>query len=105
MWKRFANLTLTQGRRLVVAVMGGTVVLMGIAMLVLPGPGIVVILLGLALLATEFIWAKRLLLELRRRGGQAANGVRGWFGWRGTTRSKSVVVPVVKAGSHHSAGQ
>lgn len=82
MWKRFANLTLKQGRRLVIAVIGGTVVLIGLALLVLPGPGMVVIPLGLAILATEFIWARRLLRELRRRAGVAVNGARRWFGGR-----------------------
>ncbi len=82
MWKRFANLTLKQGRRLVIAVIGGTVVLIGLALLVLPGPGMVVIPLGLAILATEFIWARRLLRELRRRAGVAVSGAKRWFGGR-----------------------
>lgn len=83
MWKRLATLTLKQGRRLVIAVIGGTVVLIGIAMLVLPGPGMMVIPLGLAILATEFIWARRLLRELKRRAGVAVHGARRWFGWKG----------------------
>lgn len=48
-------------RRAVVAVIGFTVLLIGVAMVVLPGPAIVVIPLGLAILATEFLWARRLL--------------------------------------------
>lgn len=44
-----------------VAVIGFTVLLIGLAMVVLPGPAVVVIPLGLAILATEFIWARRLL--------------------------------------------
>ena len=47
--------------RLAIAVAGGSVVLVGIAMLVLPGPAILVIPLGLAILATEFLWARRWL--------------------------------------------
>jgi hypothetical protein len=43
------------------AIFGGLLVLAGLAMLVLPGPGIVVILAGLAVLATEFVWARRIL--------------------------------------------
>lgn len=38
--------------------MGGTVLLLGIAMILLPGPAILVIPLGIAILATEFAWAK-----------------------------------------------
>jgi len=53
------------GRKFVVAVIGGTVVLIGIALIVLPGPAIVVIPLGLAILGTEFLWARRLLQRFK----------------------------------------
>lgn len=46
-------------RRLVIGLIGGTLLLIGVAMLVLPGPAVVVIPLALAVLATEFVWAKR----------------------------------------------
>jgi len=59
------QLKLFRARKLVVAVVGGGVVLAGIAMLVLPGPAILVIPLGLAILATEFLWAKRWLKRAR----------------------------------------
>jgi len=52
-------------RRLVVGVVGFTVLLIGIALIVLPGPAFVVIPLGLAILATEFVWAKSLLSKAR----------------------------------------
>ena len=39
--------------------MGGSVLLVGIAMLILPGPAFLVIPAGLAILATEFVWAER----------------------------------------------
>jgi magnesium-transporting ATPase (P-type) len=55
------RLNLGLARRIVIAVTGGTVLLVGIAMVVLPGPAILVIPLGLAILATEFLWAKRWL--------------------------------------------
>lgn len=48
-------------RRLIVSVIGFTVLLVGVAMIVLPGPAVIVIPLGLAILATEFVWAKTLL--------------------------------------------
>jgi uncharacterized protein (TIGR02611 family) len=48
-------------KRYVVAVIGFTVLLVGVALLVLPGPAVVVIPLGLAILASEFLWARRLL--------------------------------------------
>lgn len=56
----------TQTRRLVILVIGSTVVLIGIAMLVLPGPGTLVIPAGLAILATEFVWARWLLRKLKK---------------------------------------
>ena len=43
------------------ALLGFTVVLLGIAMLVLPGPGLLVIAVGLGMLALEFAWAERVL--------------------------------------------
>ncbi len=52
-------------RRAIVAVVGFTVLLVGIAMIVLPGPAFIVIPLGLAILATEFVWAARLLQRAR----------------------------------------
>jgi len=58
-------LNLTWLRRGAVIVVGFTVLSVGIAMTVLPGPAIVVIPLGLAILATEFVWARRLLDRAR----------------------------------------
>ena len=47
------------GKRILVTVVGGTVLALGLAMVVLPGPAIVVIPAGLAILAIEFAWARR----------------------------------------------
>ena len=54
---------LARGRlyRVVFAVAGFTVLLAGLAMLVLPGPGLLVIVVGLTILALEFAWAERML--------------------------------------------
>lgn len=59
------QLTLQQAKRIIVIVVGSTLLLSGAAMLVLPGPGIVVILMGLSLLATQFVWARWLLQRVR----------------------------------------
>jgi Putative transmembrane protein (PGPGW) len=68
-------------RKPIVAVIGSTVVLFGLALLVLPGPAMLVVPLGLAILATEFAWARRLI----RRGGVAWRKARRWPRWhRGT---------------------
>jgi hypothetical protein len=53
-------------RRVIVSVVGATVLLIGIALLVLPGPAVVVIPVGLAILATEYAWARRWLKKARR---------------------------------------
>jgi len=58
-------------RKITVAVIGSTVVALGIALIVLPGPAVVVIPLGLAILATEFLWARRLLRRLRDSANRA----------------------------------
>ncbi len=56
---------LTQAKRLIKIVVGFTLVALGIAMLVLPGPGIVTIMLGLAILSAEYVWARRLLDRMK----------------------------------------
>ena len=58
-------------RRTIIAIIGGTIVLVGIAMIVLPGPAVVVIPVGLAVLATEFVWARRWLRKARKLMQQA----------------------------------
>ena len=57
--------TFQQAKRLIVIVVGSTILLMGIAMIVLPGPAVLVIPVGLGVLATELVWARRLLNKLK----------------------------------------
>ena len=52
-------------KRVILTVIGATVLLIGIAMIVLPGPAFVVIPLGLGILALEFAWAERTLRRLK----------------------------------------
>jgi uncharacterized protein (TIGR02611 family) len=63
-----------QARKLVVAVIGMTVLLIGIVMMVAPGPAFIVIPCGLAILGTEFVWAKRLLRYAKRRIQELTQG-------------------------------
>jgi hypothetical protein len=68
-------------KKLFIALIGGTVFLIGLAMLVLPGPGLPIIAAGLAILATEFLWARR---AWRKAKGAAArvrrkSGLRDWL--------------------------
>lgn len=69
--------TMKRARMMAVAVIGATLVLLGIAMLVLPGPGLLVIVGGLALLGTEFIWARRLMRKVKRAARSLKNGMQG----------------------------
>jgi len=52
-------------KKIVVLIVGGTVLLIGVALIVLPGPAFLVIPAGLAILAIEFAWARRLLKKAR----------------------------------------
>ncbi len=60
-------------RQLIIFVLGMSVLVVGIAMIVLPGPATIVIPAGLAILATEFVWAQRWLTYLKRRAQEVAD--------------------------------
>jgi uncharacterized protein (TIGR02611 family) len=64
-----------QARRLAMAIVGFTVTFLGVVMLVTPGPGWLMILLGLGILGVEFVWARRLLRRLKRRAAELACSV------------------------------
>lgn len=74
-----ARLTYRNARRAVVLAFGSTVLLIGVALLVLPGPGIPIMLLGLAILATEFVWARALLKRAREEAERLARATRRAF--------------------------
>lgn len=61
-------------RRVIVSVVGATILLIGIALLVLPGPAFIVIPVGLAILATEYAWARRWLKKARRIASDVVSG-------------------------------
>jgi tellurite resistance protein TerC len=66
---KIMNNTLRKAKRLITAVVGFTVLFAGIAMIILPGPAVVVIPAGLAILASEFVWARQLLKKAREKLG------------------------------------
>jgi tellurite resistance protein TerC len=87
--RRLGAVSYKLARRIVIAVIGGTILLGGVIMLVTPGPGVAIILLGLAILAIEFAWAKIWMDKVRHsvtpEGRQQLHGhytrVRDrWFG-------------------------
>jgi hypothetical protein len=67
-------------KRAVVFVIGVVLLAIGLIMFVTPGPGIVLVVLGLAVLATEFAWAEHLLDQAKRqasKAGQASQKIPG----------------------------
>ena len=65
-------------KRIIILVVGGTVLTLGVALVVLPGPAFIVIPVGLAILAVEFAWARRWMRQLngllqRARGIESAD--------------------------------
>jgi len=70
------NPALALAYRIVVGVIGGLIVVLGLALVPLPGPGWLVVFVGLGILATEFAWAERLLNFARRT-------LRSWLRWLG----------------------
>jgi uncharacterized protein (TIGR02611 family) len=60
--------SLQQTKRFVKILFGFTLLVLGVVMLVTPGPGWLVIILGLGVLAAEFVWARRLLDRLKEQG-------------------------------------
>jgi uncharacterized protein (TIGR02611 family) len=60
-------------RRVFLVIAGFTLLLAGVIMLLTPGPGILMIFLGLGLLAAEFVWARCLIDRVKREGGRLAD--------------------------------
>lgn len=60
--------SLQQAKRILKIVFGFTLLVIGIVMIVTPGPGWLTILLALGILAAEFVWARRLLDRLKEQG-------------------------------------
>jgi tellurite resistance protein TerC len=70
---RRGPLTYRWARRIAVGLVGGTVLAVGVALIVLPGPAFVVIPLGLAILGLEFAWARLWLRRVKERSGDLVN--------------------------------
>ena len=70
---------LKSSKRIAVLVLGLTLVAGGIVLLVLPGPGLLIIIAGLAVLATEFAWAEHLLDKAKEQAGKAKDTGTSWF--------------------------
>lgn len=71
---RLAEYPYKLAKRIVIAIVGTTVLAVGVIMIVTPGPAFVVIPLGLTILSVEFAWArvwlKKLKASIRRKTGR-----------------------------------
>ncbi|MFA3783139.1 PGPGW domain-containing protein [Melioribacteraceae bacterium 4301-Me] len=65
--------TLKQFKKILTAIVGFTVLGIGIIMIITPGPASLVIPLGLTILASEFLWAKKVLEKLKEKVQQIKN--------------------------------
>ena len=63
------------GRRIAITVVGVVVLLAGLALLVLPGPGWLLIFVGLSILGTEYVWAQRLLRIAKQQANNAKDKI------------------------------
>jgi tellurite resistance protein TerC len=67
--------SLQQAKRFLTILFGFTLLILGIAMLVLPGPGLITIALALGILAAEYVWARRLLDRLKQQSDRLRNSI------------------------------
>lgn len=67
--------TVAQAKRWLKIVFGFTLLMLGVVMIVLPGPGLITILLGLGILAAEFVWARRLLNHVKAQSDKIRSTV------------------------------
>ena len=74
-------------RRLAIAVFGGAILLVGLVLIPLPGPGLLIVPLGLGILALEFPWAARWLQTARSRAAGA---------WRRPQRARDSVARMLR---------
>jgi Putative transmembrane protein (PGPGW) len=63
-------------RRIVVGLIGTTILFVGLLLIFLPGAGLVVILVGLAVLGSEFVWARRMIRRAKALGKNGHNYIR-----------------------------
>lgn len=71
MVRYLVRITYKAARRIVIAVVGMSVVLLGVVLIFTPGPAFVVIPIGLGILSIEFAWARSWLKKIRRKANAA----------------------------------
>ena len=96
------SITYKWARRIAISVIGGTVCLIGMMMVVLPGPALVVIPLGLGILGLEFAWARRWLGRVKEAAVELANGVGSYAPWH---KPKAAAPPAARPDRGEGGGQ
>ena len=88
--------------RVIIGVIGGGVTVAGAVALIGPGPGILILLAGLGILATEFAWAGRVMLHTKRIAAKAAEktGMKPWVKY--FLISGGAVVSIIAIFIYHS---
>lgn len=74
--KTVVRFMLRNSKRLAISVAGFAILGLGLVLLVTPGPGLLVVIAGLAILASEYAWAQRALSSARERANNAARAVK-----------------------------
>jgi hypothetical protein len=74
-FKVILRFTARNGKRIATTIVGFLVILLGLILIPLPGPGWLIVFGGLAILAREYIWAERLLNHAKQRVERAKNAV------------------------------
>lgn len=69
--------TLKQIKKIIIAVVGFTILVLGLLMIVLPGPAFIFIPLGLTILASEFVWAEMWLKKVKSKFKEANDKLKG----------------------------
>jgi len=89
------SITHQWARRIAVTVIGGTVCLIGLALVVLPGPAFIVLPIGLGILGIEYAWARRWLARAKEAANGVVDGIRSNSPWRKPSKGESPAPPPV----------
>jgi tellurite resistance protein TerC len=111
-WKQQGHTAYRTARLIVISVVGATLVLIGLVLLFVPGPGSLVLIAGLALLSIEFAWARIWLRRVKKESVRATRtirrrGLRNYLGgrWRLAKRLWARTVQRLRDGSPRDEGR
>lgn len=91
--RQIAGLGYRQAKRVVIAIAGGTSLMIGAVLLILPGPGTLFVLAGLGILSLEFVWARHWLKRAKKAAATGRQRARGIGTWITQSTTSSGVMP------------